>query len=210
MLTRLKVTSPPAQPPVSLDLVRRHLRVLQSSDDDLINLYIASATAQAEAYLNRTLISTSYTWVMADTFPPSMDALAATPLVIVPLAISFNGFGAWNRWIEIPRGPVSAVSSVVMGQWHDVDVPQTLGTDYDLDLLNDPPRIRINTPSTTDIYDHMAVSYTAGYDVVPVSVVHAILIFIAAMFERRGDDEATIPTAFWRLLDQHRLVHFAS
>jgi hypothetical protein len=212
MLSRLLVTTPPSQLPVAPDLARRHLRSVQNSDDDILQLYIQTATEQAEAYLNRTLLQTSYQWVMSDTYPPFIDTLMATPLVIVPIAIAFNGIGTWHRLLEIPRAPVTAVASVVMGSWGAADTTLVLGTDYDLDLQNDPPRIRLDDAISFATYDHMAITYTAGYgtdpSAIPASIKHAILLLTASLYERRGDEEMFIPTAFYRLLDQHRLKAF--
>jgi uncharacterized phiE125 gp8 family phage protein len=58
----------------------------------------------------------------------------------------------------------------------------------------------------------MAITYTAGYgtdpSAIPASIKHAILLLTASLYERRGDEEMFIPTAFYRLLDQHRLKAF--
>lgn len=212
MLTRLRTTTPAAQLPVDVNLARRHLRSLQNNDDDLLELYLQTATSQAESYLNRTLVTTSYCWTMSDTHPPMLDVLSATPLVIVPLAISFNGIGTLNRMIEIPRGPVQSVTSVIAGVWDGADVTLVQGTDYSLDLQTDPPRLRFDQPITNTMYDHFAINYTAGYspnpDLIPAAIKHAILLMACQSYEHRGDDEFSIPTGFYRLLDPFRLTCF--
>jgi hypothetical protein len=66
MLTTLKVLTPPAAEPISLDLLIRHLRVDQGFDDPLLNVYLASARAMAELYLGRALITQTLQWTVAD------------------------------------------------------------------------------------------------------------------------------------------------
>jgi uncharacterized phiE125 gp8 family phage protein len=115
--------------------------------------------------------------------------------------------------IEIPRGPVQSVTSVIAGVWDGVDVILVQGTDYSLDLVTDPPRLRFDQPITSTTYDHFSINYVAGYasdpDFVPAGIVHAILLMVANAYEHRGDDEMLVPSGFHRLLDPFRLQTFA-
>lgn len=53
----VRVITPPAQMPVALDLVKEHLRVDGTDEDNLITLYIKAATARAENITGRALIT---------------------------------------------------------------------------------------------------------------------------------------------------------
>lgn len=208
MLTRLRVVTSPISSPVSIDLARRHIRSWQSQDDDLLEMYVETATSQAESYLNRTLLTTTYDWTWTDTYPPMADPVLAVPLVMVPYPIAFNSVSSWNRNVELPRGPVQSVSSIKFGTWGEDDADFV---DFTSDLVSDPPRIRLNTRLGGNS-DYMTVRYLAGYgdtsDDVPVPIRHAILLLTAQLYECRGDQEMSFPDAFYRLLDQFRLPSF--
>ncbi|RDK01440.1 head-tail connector protein [Paraburkholderia lacunae] len=53
----VRIITPPAQTPVSLDTAKEHLRVDGSDDDDLITLYLKAATRRAEDITGRALIT---------------------------------------------------------------------------------------------------------------------------------------------------------
>jgi Phage gp6-like head-tail connector protein len=51
-----QIVSPPMAEPLSLDEIKRHLKVEHDAEDALIQSYLAAARAHAESYLNRALV----------------------------------------------------------------------------------------------------------------------------------------------------------
>jgi Phage gp6-like head-tail connector protein len=75
MYASATVLEAPQLQPVTLDLVRRHCRIDAGYDDDLLEVYAASATMWAEAYLNRALITQTLRYEVTNTPPPTASSL---------------------------------------------------------------------------------------------------------------------------------------
>lgn len=211
MLTRLDIVTPAATTPVDVNLVRQHARIDNSDDDIILGLYISTATALTEAYLNRTLITTSYLYTVAETEPPNSGwPLVPSPIFVLPLGVQWLVSHMTQHAIELPRAPIQAVSAVTIGQWGQDDTALVEDTDYFVDLTIG--RIRMQTEMPVDEKDHLSFAYTAGYGTnpadIPVAIRHAVMLLSTALYEHRGDDGGDLPDAAYHLLDPYRMMAF--
>lgn len=215
MFVGLSVSSPPAVEPVALATAKQHCRVDQDYDDNLITTYIQVAREMAEGYLGRALI----TQTLVQTFAPEL-----------PYAPNRQ----WQKWrgpFTMLRNPVQSIGAVTVLDIHgnsttipagDYTVsPAVLG--YQIDTSIEPARLRIDpqlvlTKSADGIggqaldvtaIQHVQVEYVAGYGAaaadVPNTIINAILLQVAFLYEHRGDAPAEFPPAVERLLNFRRL-----
>jgi uncharacterized phiE125 gp8 family phage protein len=145
----LQLVTAPTIPPVTRDMVKKHLRVEHTDKDDLIDLYIAAETSWAEDFTGRAFVVQTWDYFQ-DAFPGECD-----PQVI-----------------ELPLGAVTSVTDVF---YLDADgAEQTLDVGlYDVDLASVPARIHLAAnASWPTIYDGMngvRVRFTAGSEDTGVS-----------------------------------------
>lgn len=59
-MSSLKVQTPPAQEPITLDVVKNHLRVTINDDDSLIKIYMQSARELVESESGRSIVNKLY------------------------------------------------------------------------------------------------------------------------------------------------------
>jgi uncharacterized phiE125 gp8 family phage protein len=213
MLSTVQIVTPPAQEPVSLELLREHIRIDQTSDELLLKGYLRSARVMAEQYLSRALITQTLLWAMQPRDPvwPGMHHL---------------------RWIlELPRSPVQSIDLVtvsdVFGNETEITaaslpvVPPAALLGYKADLAFSPARLRIG-PSTPLLGGHtlrqtnlesVQVQFVAGYgdnfESVPQPIIDAIMLLAAFLYEHRGDDGGEMPRAAEWLLNPYRLSWIA-
>lgn len=190
----LKLITAPSAEPVTLSDVKAQLPVLtgDTSQDAVITRRITEARQWVEEYLDRSLIN--QTWERA------LDQFADT--------------------IDLPKGPVSSVSSV---KYLDPDgVEQTLaGTEYQLDDYGSPawvmPAYGKSWPSTQSTINAVKVRYVAGYGAagssVPGPIKEAIMLIIGNWMNFQAGVEAGItitrvPWAAIDLLAPYRVVRF--
>jgi uncharacterized phiE125 gp8 family phage protein len=183
--------------PLTIEQAKRHLREeLSDADNDAdIGTLITAARLDAEARLQRTLISTA--WRL------TLDAF--------PLGTEGYGDGA----VRLAMGRVIAVQSL---KYVDPDgVLQTLASDqYRVDLAGDVARITpaygLNWPTTQDVTAAVQVNYTAGYGTtaaaVPAPIVSWIKLAIGDLYEQRSRsaERPAVPMQFADgLLDPYRI-----
>lgn len=115
LFTSLRVLTPPAVEPVSLDLLREHLRLDEDFDDSLLETYLAAARDSAEKYLGRALIpqTLQYTLSHKSDILQGRDQWGSV--------ISNFGNPSWpfaatqfSQAIELPRSPVMSIVSFVI------------------------------------------------------------------------------------------------
>jgi len=185
----IKVISPPAGYPVTLDEAKAFLRVTWATEDALIDGLIEAATDQIERYIRRALINRTYTQT-TDTF-----------------------FG--NRelpdWEGVVQMPIAAFSTGVIELWYPplVSVEEVRGIAEDGTPTVFPSTNYVVDMSTPDIYGRLAlqpgaalpadlryvnsmeVDYIAGYGAnpedVPQSIRQGILRLINYLYNNRGD-----------------------
>ena len=178
----------PAAQSVSLDDLKRHLRITHHEEDLLLGIYINSATAVIESMTDRILIDT----LIIDT----------RPVFPSPRSRGDHGFGfgfhhsssfslvhgAFDDPLELTFNPVSSITSV---KYFDEDnVQQTLAaedftiTDFNGDCATIlTPNLDNGWPVTRSRIDAVEVTYVAGHaangdslKVVKPNASHAVLL----------------------------------
>ena len=160
----LRLITPPAEEPITLEEAKQHLRVEDSSQDLLIGLYIMAARQHIDGkdgWLGRAIVS--QTWELSlDTFPADE--------------------------IQIPLVPLVSITSVV---YDDEDgIEQTIdGADYTLD-----PAGWVVTagdyswPTPITAINAVRVRFVAGYGDaadVPATIKAAILLMVGDLYAQR-------------------------
>ncbi|MFQ5535459.1 MAG: head-tail connector protein [Sphingomonadales bacterium] len=191
----LSLVTAPAAEPITLAEAKDHLRITGTDDDVYITRLIAAARQHvdgSDGILGRALIT--QTW---DLFLPKFPAE-----------------------IRVPLPPLQSVTSI---KYIDAGgITQTLAaSEYTVDVKRQPGRIveafGKSWPATRDVPNAVEVRFDAGYGLadsdVPEPIRHALLFFIAHLFERRepvvtGTTVAKIPDAADALLASYRIHGF--
>lgn len=210
MYGALRVIDPPDVEPVSVELARKHCRIDADYDDDLLEVYVATARDQAETYLNRALITQKLRFDITNSPPPTASPLVPQSFIVFPL----NWPPLIRRPIALPRAPCQAIEEVAWGNIDD-DLQVADPKLYTANLHAQPALVLIE-PTLAPLYPAMAVAFTfiAGYgdepDAIPAPIRHAVLVLVAHLYENRGDVAADMPEAAWRLLTPYRLWTFSA
>lgn len=188
MFGQLDVVTGPAREPNDLELVRRHCRVDQNYDDELLEMYQAAARDWAERWLNRAMITQTLRYTFARSEPWTFATLE-------------------RRIIPLPRAPAQSVVSVRMNRWWgDAAFPAELDRDYRVDELSGMLYFR-SAP------EGAAIEYVAGYGDapadVPAALRHGVLMLTAYLYEGRGDVNSDGPAGAWQLMTPYRQWVFA-
>lgn len=180
----------PAQPPVPLSEMLKHLRLEHHDEDTEIEGFLASARGFIESNSGRILFTSTYRQTM-DRFP------------------------CHNQAIEILRAPVQSISSIT---YVDADgATQTLtASDYRVDL--DGPLCRITPtygeswPTTQIVTAAVKVTFVAGWatqDSIPADLKLAVKSMAAMLYKFRGDESKAaegLPYAAKIIVDNWRLA----
>lgn len=186
----LRVTTPPAEEPVTLAQASDHLKLDQHAADTELGPLITAARAWCEKYQDRAYVTQTLT-VKLDRFP-------------------------CGEPIELPRAPLRSVTSI---QYVDGDGDtQTLSADqYQVDAHSEPGRIvpayGLSWPATRCQLNAVTIVYAAGYgdaDDVPATTKHAIKLLLGHLFENReavvtGTISKTVEFALEALLNQDKV-----
>lgn len=183
----IRVVTPPAATPVTLEEAKAHLRVTQDNEDAWILANIKAATAHVEQMLGMSL--------MSRTLELTLDRFADS--------------------IELPRGPVQSVASVTYIDADGL--PQAVdASGYTLDLVSNPQWVVRNAdsdwPDPMDAVNVVTVRYVAGYDTLPerfADIQQAILLLVGHWFlsrEAASAGQQPVPFGVEALLAPHRPV----
>ena len=155
-----------SQEPVTLAEVKDHLVIDHGDDDSYLSTLVTTVVAYLESVQDRGLVSTTYD-LKLDRFP--------------------SGGGV----IELPRAPLSSVTSVKYQDTDDVET--TLSSSlYTVDTASTPGRLQPaydeSWPSTRGHVHDVTVRFVAGYGDpadVPRPHRHEILLRVADLYEHR-------------------------
>jgi len=191
-------TTAPAAEPVTLAEAKMHLRVIDSSEDSLISMLIASARQHAETITRRALVTQSWKLTL-DQFPtPGANISSANwygpqwsnmpgPLSVV------RPDGKTGYEIYLPLPPLQTVDSI---KYIDTDgVQQTLSAaQYIVDTVSEPARVTpaygVTWPSTRNQINAVEVVFTCGFGAlteVPEAIKNWMLIRIGSLYENREE-----------------------
>lgn len=187
-MSGLSVTTEPSIEPLTSAETVSYLRVDDGVDTTLISNLIKASRIWTENYTNRTLINTVYKL--------SLDGVGYYDVPIKEGIYTGAYKVPYLDYLELPRSPVSAVSSIVY--YDDSDNQSTwASSNYYVDTVREPARVVLRDGGTwpTDLRNAngIEVNYTAGYGTattdVPEAIRVAMLEHIAFLYEHRGDDE---------------------
>lgn len=179
----LTLITPAASLAVSVAEAKAWCRIDGAADDALLSLLIETASAQIEEMTGRALVEQAWRLTL-DEFSDS---------------------------IELPKGPVSAVSSV---KYYDAaGALQTLaGSVYSLDLVSDPQWLVLNAgeswPDLLDAVNVVTIDFTTGYSEVPPQLRTALLMLVAQWYDNRAPGE--VPAGVAVLIERYRTGWFAA
>jgi uncharacterized phiE125 gp8 family phage protein len=204
MHVSLRVETAPTAEPVDIDLAKRHCRLDNDSDDEiLLPAYIAAARAAAEQFLGRSLI----TQTLISTWRHSAGETRHAAGWFWPAE------GGASPAVELPRAPVQSLTSVTVLDSAGARTDVTAQCSCDTGL--EPARLRLDWGTIRGLSEiafpaqHIEAVFVAGYgkdgNAVPAPIVNAILIHVAYLYERRGDDGGDIPPAIEALLWPYRI-----
>lgn len=160
----LYTSTAPNIEPVTVEEAKAYCRIDTADDDALVGALITAARQASEHYTGRSYITQTLTYVL-DTN---------------------------SRFIPLPKPPFGAVSSIkylASGTW----TTKTLNTDYRTDKRGEAGVVTLLTNPSVDERGLATVEvvYTAGYGAtaasVPYALRQAVLMRVAAMYERRGE-----------------------
>lgn len=190
---------PPLEEPINLAEAKNHLRIATPDDDTLIAHLITVVREQAEQWLGRTLIETTYELVRD-----------AAPEECV---------------LELPCPPLISVESIEFYDQSDHFVLFN-ESDYFVDPSHQPGRIilryGVSWPIILRPAAGMKIQYKAGYgrfaSDVPSAIRQGMLIHLSSLYAERGDRIVsdgrlatnpleTIPLNAFTLYAPYRLLH---
>lgn len=190
----LKVLARSSVEPVLISEAKTYLRIDHTDEDSLVGGLITAARDHVERYTRRVLIYTAFRLTL-DTFPPyNFERYSRTNMVLQ--------IGD----IELPRSPVVSLdASVITGiayatprvrYWDGDGVQQTMveGTDYDILIDDNPPRIvlppfgvwpLVESGSRGSVEIDFVAGYGASSQTMPPLLKQAILMLCAHWYENR-------------------------
>lgn len=216
----------PAEEPVDIDLVKAKLEIDLGLRDEELELIIGAAREHVEAYLRRALVTQTWELVLerfANENPLSRPPQYRDEAWVIPGWAYFDYLSEpWQRmcerpYIELPFGTLASVTSVIYVDGTGTPQTMTPTTDYSVDTVNVPGRIRPafgkTWPQHRQQWDAVKVQYVVGWavDAVPKSIQQALLMLVNKLYEH--DEEVVTPAIaaeirlpFEALLAPHRII----
>lgn len=172
-----RCTVEPAQEPITLDVAKKHCRIVTDDENDRVSSWIRTARSMAEEHLGRALFT--QTWVLT--------------------------LNDWADITWLPMA--SPAASVTTVKYYDANgTLQTLATSgYVLDT-NHEPSLLLRAPDQTwptlqsdRLSGRIEITYVAGYSAasaIPEPIVQGMLLLIGELSEHR---EASTDAVFQKL-----------
>lgn len=183
-LTTLRRTVEPTVEPLSDAEALRHLRLTEASDLEDAQGSLAVARARVEDWTERALLLQTWT-LKLDSF--------------------------WSGDLELPRPPLSSVTSIVYATDSGTATSTVATTVYEVDASSEPGRVRLKPGQVwpTDIYDRanaVTITFVAGFGSTAASVPEPIrqaVRFLLGHYDqnREGVVTGTIATALPEAVD---------
>lgn len=198
---RLTRTTNPASEPVSLQEVKDYLRIDHVDEDALLGALIVTAREVCEAYLNRSLITQTWTMFL-DGFPGSLNE----PWWDGVRVGSIEELSGGESEIPLFKGPVQAVASITAYDDADAATVASASTYYVSTSLDGFVSLRKGAvwPTALRVREAVKVIYSTGFgdswNDVPYSIRQGICAHVGALYGCR-DGEVAIPkvsAALWR------------
>lgn len=186
-MSSLVLVAPPSEPPITLQMAKRHLRVSDGDDDSIIAAYIDAAVAHAESFMGRSLVDQTWDYTI-DVFPRC-------------------------PYIELPRPPILEVIEFDSGEspaFDGYEVDLAGGRIY-LSSGGSWPSTSANANVARIRYRAGYVDKSGSPEGdVPADIVSAVLLIVGTLYEHRetvviGGAPAQMPWSAEQLLRRHRV-----
>lgn len=209
-MSGLTITTAPQSEPLDAAETISYLRLDANVDTTLVNNLIQAARFWAEDYINRTLITTTFTL--------SLDRIGERDQHLKEGTHTGAYQVPYMNYIELPRSPVSSVTSII--SYNDANDASTLATsNYYSDFVREPARVVLRDggtwPSDLRNANGIEIKYVAGYgdarSTIPEPIRVAMLEYISFLYEHRGDDEGRAlnpPMMITSLLQPYVIMRF--
>ena len=181
-----RLVTGPVVEPVELFEIKSHLRVDDTSEDEVLFDAIREARQLIEDYLNIAMINQSWRLTLdhwpggqPDTYPPTLNSVLAP--------------GA--RAVELPRFQLGSITSVTTYDSDSTSTAVTVADVFDVDTYSTPGRIALQSgavwPTAGRPTNAIDIEYVAGYGAtkgaVPPLLRRAVRNVAAFLYEHRGD-----------------------
>jgi uncharacterized phiE125 gp8 family phage protein len=199
------VVTPPAAEPLILAEAKNWAKIDVTDDDPLVATLITAATASAEQYLRRALITRTLKLTLDSGISGWINDLPAGTYDLPITAFSES----LPRILQLPTPPVQSVTSIVT---YDIYNSATTfdPSNYLVDLASG--RITLNFGCTWPInlrqVNACEITYVAGYgdtsSSVPMPIKTAMLMHVQAMYD--GRIVTDMPASSKQLLNPYRVI----
>ncbi len=214
-MLRLVQNITPAKVPIDLNIAKAQLIKDDEDtyDDGLVTGMIRAATAVAETFLNRALITQTWTSFYDHWLPGiSDDGLFEGARDGADISIVSP-----KRDLDLPKPPLQSV--VLINTYDDDDVATLYAaSNYFVDTATEPGRVVLrrsaSAPTTQRVANGIEIQFVAGYGDnpgdVPEDIRQGIMMTVAHLYENRGEDPAMAAklTGAHALWTQHRIMRF--
>jgi len=170
------VTVPPASLPVSLDLVKQHLKISNNNQDEILTLDIEAATECFEAITGMALIDRTIRTVR-NGFSNELRHDVGYDLPIILATRQVNSVVSF-QYVNSENTPVNLLEN----------------TDFYIDNTQERTQLRAVDCWPHNILDRagvVSIEYVAGFGpddtFVPSDIKNALLQHVAALYSNRGD-----------------------
>ena len=207
----MTLVAAPTTEPVSLEEAKAHLRIDTTDEDALISALIHTATARAEQFTGRALVTQTWRQTM-DGWPGLPDAHAR----IGSLRARLGGIPTSPHFVNIGRLPLQSVISITT--YDDDDNGSIFSSgEYFVDTESLPGRVVLRGGASWPVISRAAngieIVFIAGYGVaeeVPPPLRQGILMLAGHFHEHReavGDSSfRDLPTGVTALWSPYRLA----
>jgi hypothetical protein len=201
----LKVITPPAIEPVSVDEVKLHTRINYDVEDSILSKWISTAREMAEDYQRRAFISQMLE-LSFDNYPVMPIRLPRPPLIELKSIKIYDYEGTETVLYNEADNPVTTTT--------EGEAEPSTNADFIIDTASEPGRIglafgKVWPATTLRALDSVKIRYAAGYGLtaaaVPACVADAIMLYCAYRNENRAAEEKECPEQFYNLLAHNRM-----
>lgn len=182
---------------LSVDDMKKHLRVTSNDEDSLIEIYIKSAMRYVENYTRLLLLGGTVQQIFIMPTTVSANQLLITGYTVIN-----------NQFLSLAIGNAIAVTSITCNTDSDMVTQKAITSAWR--LLANTNKPRIYAPEGLLFADNVnpyqiTVSYTAGFDEfdIPNDIKVAVMLVCADMYENRINSVKQLPTAAEILLSPY-------
>ena len=180
-VTGVKVSTPAASLPVTLQEVKDYCKLEGSSEDDFLTMLIEAATEIAEGYMQRKIVT--------QTLQASFDyvPIGRSAYYTINQYVPYYDYAKSGSSFFLPFPTIQSISSI---KFYDTANAETTysATNYFLDDINGRVVFNQGYADAGNLREKnaMLVTYVAGFSTVPSAIKIGVLEQVKVMYECRG------------------------